>query len=230
MASSDSEWFIPIPFFLGLMMVYRHGNFSIVYPVAYALPILFLAFFDLGRGRFPSMGGWLGIILIMIGCILAPLTSLGTIKLSDYWNSATIWMLVIMLAIVASNATDKLAVEMLTPGAITSARYALLQAIFTVPFLWIVLKLMGEAISASPGIAAWKWPALFAIFVFTSYWLMLWAFQLAPYLSYLSALRQFSLVIGVILAAVVLHEEVPKMRIFSAVIIVLGIICLSLAH
>ena len=59
---------------------------------------------------------------------------------------------------------------------------------------------------------------------------MLWAFQLAPYLSYLSALRQFSLVIGVILAAVVLHEEVPKMRIFSAVIIVLGIICLSLAH
>lgn len=211
-------------------MVYRHGNFSIVYPLAYALPILFLAFFDLGRSRFLSLEGWLGIILILIGCILAPIQSLATIKLSDYWNSSTIWIVVIMFAIAACNITDKLAVEMLTPSSATSARYALFQTIFTLPFLWIVLKLIGEPLRASPGIAAWKWPALFSLFVFTSYWLLLWAFQLAPYLSYLSALRQFSLVIGVILSALVLKEDVPKMRILAAVIIVLGIICISQAH
>jgi len=217
-------------YFLGLMMGYRHGNFSIVYPVARALPILFLAFFDIGRGRFPSILGWLGIIFIIIGCILAPIKSLRTIKLSDYWNPSTIWILVIMSATVAYTATDKLAAEILTPGAATSARYALFQAIFTVPFLWIVLRLSGEPLPAPQGIATWKFPALFAIFVFTSYWLMLWAFQLEPYISYLSAMRQFSLVIGVILAAVVLREDVPKMRIFAAAIIVLGMICISQAR
>jgi drug/metabolite transporter (DMT)-like permease len=217
-------------YFLGLMMGYRHGNFSIVYPVARALPILFLAFFDIGRGRSPSILGWLGIIFIILGCILAPIKSLRTIKLSDYWNRSTIWILVIMLATVAYTTTDKLAAEVLTPGPATSARYALFQAIFTVPFLWIVLKLIGEPLPAPKGIAAWKWPALFAIFVFTSYWLMLWAFQLDPYISYLSALRQFSLVIGVILAAVFLREDVPKMRIFASLIIVLGMICISQAR
>lgn len=216
-------------YFLGLMMGYRNGNFSIVYPVARALPILFLAFFDVARGQFPSPVGWLGIILVLIGCILIPLKSLRTIKLADYWNKSTIWILMIMFATVGYTAVDKLASEILTPGAEASARYAFLQAIFTVPFLWIVLKLIEEPMDKETGLASWKWSALFAFFVFISYWLMLWAFQLSPYISYLSALRQFSLVIGVLFAGLFLNEKIPPLRIGAAAAIVLGMFCISQA-
>ena len=216
-------------YFLGLMMGYRNGNFSIVYPVARALPILFLALVDVGRGRLPSRLGWLGIILVLIGCVLVPLKSLRTVKLADYCNRSSVWILVIMFATVSYTVVDKVAAEILTTGAEASVRYAFLQAIFTVPFLWLLLKLIKEPMDKETGLASWKWSALFAFFVFISYWLMLWAFQLSPYISYLSALRQFSLVIGVLFARLFLQEKVPPLRISATVVIVLGMLCISQA-
>ena len=37
-------------YYLGLVMGYRNGNFTLVYPVSRALPVLFLAGFDIFRG------------------------------------------------------------------------------------------------------------------------------------------------------------------------------------
>ncbi len=49
-------------YFLGLTRGYGSGDFTVVYPVARALPVLILALVDAGRGQVPSALGWLGII------------------------------------------------------------------------------------------------------------------------------------------------------------------------
>ena len=217
-------------YYLGLTMGYRSGDFSVVYPLARSLPILLLAFFDIARGYFPSSLGCLGILLVIAGCVLLPLKSFQEVTKLDYWNNATIWILVTVFATLGYTTVDKLAAEILPEGADMAARYGVWQAIFTIPFLWLILKLMGEPTEFGRGITSWILPTLSALFVFSSYWLMLWAYQISVYTSYLFGLRQLSIVIGVVLAALIFREPVSRLRIVAATIMTLGIICISLVQ
>ena len=103
------------------------------------------------------------------------------------------------------------------------------EAISTVPYLWLILRLIGQRLAKSDGLAGWRWAAIAAIFIFGAYWLVLWAYQLSPYASYIAALRQLSIVIGVLAAATLLHERTPALRVAAAFSIAMGIICISLA-
>jgi len=214
--------------YLGIMMGYRHGNFSVVYPMTMALPIVFLVFFDIARGHFPSFLGWIGLLLVIIGCVIIPLKSLSTIQLADYWNRSTIWVLVIVFAMVSFMGIDKVAAEILsTSGVETAVRYAFLRSIFIVPLLWFIFKLIKEPTDAPQGIEVWRWSALLALLILGSYSLILVAYRLSPYLSYLSGIVQFSLLMGVVLAALFLKEKVPPSRIIGAIILLVGIICIT---
>jgi drug/metabolite transporter (DMT)-like permease len=208
-------------------MGYRYGDFSFVYPVARALPVLFLALWDVGRGHFPSGLGWTGILLIAIGCSLAPLKSLRDIVKLAYWNRATLWILCTVFATLGYTAVDKLAAEILPVGPETAARYGIWQALFTIPFLWLTLKFMDRSLAIEKGSTAWKSSALAALLIFSSYWLMLWAYQLSAIASYLVGLRQVSIVIGVVLAMWIFREPAPKLRISAACLITAGVICIS---
>lgn len=52
---------------------------------------------------------------------------------------------------------------------------------------------------------------------------------LTPETSYVVALRQFSIVIGVLIAAILLQEAVPKLRIIAATIITSSVVIITLA-
>ena len=56
-----------------------------------------------------------------------------------------------------------------------------------------------------------------------AYTLVLWAYQLSERASYVVALRQFSIVLGVAAGAVLMRERAPGVRIGAAVVIVAGI-------
>ncbi len=218
-------------YFLGLTSGYRSGNFSLVYPVARSLPIVILALFDIFRGHTLSISGWFGIFMVVTGCILAPLESLRKITLSMYWNRTTIWILVITFGVTGYSVTDKMAAELLPQSADMAARYGTWEAIFTIPFLYLVFKLINEPISIykDSKLADWRWATIFALLVFCSYWLMLWAYQVSSYVSYLAGLRQFSIVIGVVAAVIILREPAPVLRIIAAIIITIGVIFISQA-
>jgi drug/metabolite transporter (DMT)-like permease len=219
-------------YYLGLSMGYRNGDFSVVYPLARALPVLLLAFIDLARGRAPLPLGWAGIGLVIIGCALVPLDSLRTLSLRRYRTPAMLWVLVTALGTAGYTAIDKMAAELLPPGPLTAARYAVLEAIATVPFVWLALRWAGRRAGSNHAVtkASWGWAAVAALFIFGAYWLVLWAYQLSPFASYIAALRQFSIVIGVAAAALIWREPARGMRLLAAFIITLGIICISIAQ
>lgn len=216
-------------YFLGLTMGYRAGEFSIVYPVARALPVLALAVLDVARGRPPSLLGWLGIALVTAGCLLAPLSSLRTVSRDRYLNWTIFWVLVTAAGTVGYSGVDKAALEMLRPGLLSAVRYGVLQWLLTVPFLWLGLRFVARLPMEWGTVRDWRRAALATLFISSAYTLILWVYQMIPQASYVVALRQFSIVIGVVAAILIFHEPAAKLRLSAALIITAGVVIVGFA-
>jgi drug/metabolite transporter (DMT)-like permease len=101
------------------------------------------------------------------------------------------------------------------------------------PYLWLVLVVPAVAYAASLGRArvgeALGWRTLAAgVGMFAAYALTLAALRLAA-AAPVAAVRETSIVVGVALGALVLHEPVGKARFAGASIIVLGVAAIALA-
>jgi len=63
---------------------------------------------------------------------------------------------------------------------------------------------------------------------FGSYWLVLWAFQVTLKASYIVAFRQFSIIIGVVLAFAIFKKERYPVRLAGALFITAGLVIIGL--
>ncbi|MEZ4864479.1 MAG: EamA family transporter [Caldilineaceae bacterium] len=212
----------------GLTMGYQRGDFTLVYPIVRALPVLFLALFDLARGRNPSLPAWLGMTLVALGCLVIPHTSLRTLRWTVYTSAILLWVLMAALGTVGYSIMDKFAAESLPSDATMAARYFVLEMTCSTFTLASLLTLAGQPTGLRPWYKGWKWPMLAAMGVFTSYWLILWVYQINAHASYVVAMRQFSIVIGTIAGTLLFREPAPTLRITASVLIAVGVICIAL--
>jgi drug/metabolite transporter (DMT)-like permease len=213
---------------LGLTRGYQSGDFTVVYPVARALPILMVAFIDVGRGHAPSTLAWIGMFLVLAGCIVTPLESVGSVRSSNYLNLTMIWTIIAAMGTVGYSSVDNAAADHFPAGPLTAARYGIYEFGFSALFYWLILLLLGEQTGDGRGWEGWKLPTLGAIGVFGAYWLILWSYQLSPQASYIVATRQFSIVIGVIIGTYLFREPAGGMRIATSFAIVGGLACIVL--
>lgn len=212
-----------------LARAYESSDFTIVYPVARSLPVIFVAFIDVLRARYLTPIGWVGILLVASGCILVPLRTFKEFAFKKYFNRASLWMLLAALGTVGYTLLDKIAAEVVQQGPATAARYGYMYfAISFIPYT-IFLKLFKSDIPTTNGKSmGWKLAIPAALLSFAAYWLVLWAYQLSPLASYIVAFRQFSIVIGAILAFVIYKEEGVAVRMTGASFITLGLILIGL--
>ena len=211
--------------FLGL--AYGEADFSTVYPVARALPVLVVATLDMLRGRYPSAIGWGGLLLVVVGCVLAPQKSYRGFNLRRYAARDMAWMGLTAAAIVAFTMIDKIGSEAVTQGPVSAAVYcACFYGLAGVSYLLMQAAFDRPLQDATP--IGWWAPSVASVLGCISYWLVLWAFQLAPQTAYLLALRQFSIVIGVIAAFIVYKERGIAVRGPATAAIVAGLVLLVL--
>lgn len=220
--------FFQAVYYLGLTQGYRHGDFTVVYPLARTLPVLLVAVGDVARGRAPSAVGWAGMIVVSLGCLFLPLESWRGFSRERFWNRAMLWAGVTALGTVGYTLTDKIAAEFVVPGPWTAAQYAVYEAAASVGVYWLILKWFVRPSPTQTRWADWGWAAVIATGVFSAYWLILWSYQLASQASYVVALRQFSIILGVILGAIFLREAAPLLRLSAACTIAVGIACIVL--
>lgn len=222
-------------YYVGLSMGYRHGDFTTVYPLVRALPVLILAFVDVLRGHAPSPVGWVGLVMVFSGCVLAPQVSLRGFSLARYRTRATVWIFVVALGTVGYTTIDKMAMDLLPAGPQSAVRYGALEYMAVVPFMWLIQRWVNRG-SHSPAHAGqrgaswlktWRWPAFAGAFMVAGYWLVLWAYQLTAQTSYVAALRQMSLVIGAIAGVALFHEPGGRLRIGAAGLISLGVLVIA---
>lgn len=215
-------------YYLGLSQGYGSGDFTIVYPLVRALPVLLVALTDSVRGNPPTALGWLGLALVTLGCLLIPLESLRGISVARYWNRTSLWIGVAAVGTVGYSLFDSLAGQALQSGPVDALRYAVFEFALSYVAFFFILKLQREPVQQNRW-SNWRLPLIAGLFLFLSYSLILWAFQLTPHASYVVALRQLSIVIGVAIGAFLFSERAPAWRISASAITVLGIILTSLA-
>jgi drug/metabolite transporter (DMT)-like permease len=213
-------------YLFGLARAYESSDFTVVYPVVRSLPVIFLGFADVLRGRYLTPLGWLGIAFVVAGCALVPLRSIREIRLSRYLNHATLWMLLGAAGMVGYSILDKIAAEVVMQGAATAARYCYFY--FAISFLpYLLLMRTFKSGRQDPGSDDWKLAVIAAALGFAGYWLILWAYQLSPYASYIVAFRQFSIVIGAVLAFIIYKEEGVRVRLSGAFMIASGLVLIA---
>jgi drug/metabolite transporter (DMT)-like permease len=208
-----------------LARAYASSDFTIVYPVARALPVIFVAFADTLRGRHLTPAGWAGVVLVATGVIFVPLHSFRSISLKSYLNRTSLWMVLAALGTVGYTILDKYAAETVRQGPATAARYGYFYfAISIIPYL-ALMKYFRREEKDKP--TTWKMVIPAAILSFAAYWLILWAYQLIPYAGYIVAFRQVSIVIGAAMAFWIFKERGLWVRLSGAILISTGLILIA---
>jgi len=213
----------------GLTQGYQSGDFTVVYPIARALPVLLIAIADILFGHAPQPIGWLGIGLVSLGCILSPLRSLHDYSPRIYWNKTTLWIMVTAMATVGYTILDNLAANYRQAGLWSAVRYQVFEMCFCFISFWLILMIFHQPTNLIGELGTWKKPALMGLLLFSAYSLVLWAYQLSFNTSYIVALRQFSVVVGVVIAAFLFREAAPLLRISAALMITIGVTCIAFA-
>jgi len=214
-------------YFFCLAQSYESSDFTIVYPIARSIPVLLVGIGDILQGRSINSVGWLGMSLVVSGCFLVPLRSLRQFQLHRYINRANLWMLLTALGTVGYTLLDKAAADIVVQGPASAARYGYFFFVFAYISFLLCLRISKKNISDAKSIG-WKLPALSGLLNFSSYWLILWAYQLMQQASYILAFRQTSIVIGVIAAFFIYKEEGRTPRIIGTLILTAGLILISL--
>lgn len=212
-------------YLFGLARAYAMTDFTIVYPVVRSLPVLFIGIADVLRGHPLSVWGWAGLLLVTAGCTLVPLRNFRDFSPSRYLNRATLWMLLGALGMVGYTLLDKIAAEVVQQGPATAARYGIFY--FTITLLPYHLLMRTVKTDKEEPNGDWKLAFIAALLSFLAYWLILWAYQLSPYASYIVAFRQFSIVIGAVLAFIIYKEEGVRVRLTGASLIASGLVLIA---
>lgn len=214
-------------YFFCLARAYASADFTTVYPVSRALPVFLVGIGDVLRGRYPTELGWVGMLLVISGCFLAPLYSFRDFHARSYFNRQILWMLLTALATVGYTLLDKVASEVVLQGPGTAARYE--YVFFLVSYLaysgFLRMFQRGRNLSTPPG---WGITFFAAFLSFGAYWLVLWAYQLSQHASYIVAFRQFSIVIGVISAFAIYKEKGLFVRLLGTFLITSGLLLIGL--
>ncbi len=227
--------FCQIVYMVGLVYAYKHADIGVIYPIARALPVLIVGAANLLLGFPLTLMQWCGFALITLGCVFVPLTSFTQVTFKAYWNWGVFWALVAAVGTAGYSIIDKQALSLLSQAA-----YSLLNdkqsAVFYLgaqfwamglPILfWCLLTNNKQEI-----IKAWhmrKNGSLAGIMMATTYGLVLSAMTMTDNVSLVVALRQISIVFGLLMGVWFLKERWFATRSLSVITILLGLF-LSLA-
>lgn len=218
-------------YFFALAQAYSSGEFTVVYPVARALPVLLVGVGDIIRGGKPTALGWLGMTLVAFACLVVPLQSFRTIRARSYFNRNTVWVAVAALCTTGYSITDKIALDAIRPsGPFSSVRYCYLFYALSAVVYFICVKIFGRG-DEDPGTVGWKRPAIAGVLTFSSYWIILWVYSLigpeSP-AAYVVAFRQFSILIGVVMGIFIFRERGALLRLAAACLMVVGLLLIGL--
>ena len=211
-------------YFILLSSAYSDHDFSLVYPIARGTAPAFLMLWSiLFLRENPSVGGILGISMIVSGMVIIGATSLIQSRGSRLHLKGVLTALAVALIISLYTLIDGTAVKNGPP-----LPYALTMFML-VPILTTTYNV--RRFGWKHFAAAWNGPRLPLIFAailgVVAYLLTLIAYSFAP-LSYSGAIREVSVVIGAFLGWQFLEEKMGGTRVLGSIVIFAGILVIAI--
>lgn len=226
-------------YYVSLTSAYQTGDLSVAYPLLRAVPVVLVACISLAihDGREPKGVGWVGILLVALGCLLLPLVSFRKIHLASYLTISTLFALLAGLGTTGYSMVDDRALRLLQNypeelGRIGTALFYLeIQLISTLVYMGLYILLnrqerhrLGVSFPQQFGLAAQT-----GFLVSLTYGLVLVAMSLASSVSYVVAFRQLSIPIGAVLGMVFQAEPRYPPRIAGIGLVFVGLVLVTIA-
>ena len=205
-----------------LVMSYRHGDLSLVYPIA--------------RGSAPAIvaiGAYLaaGEVLPPLGILAVAIISLAILSLAAtgrgvaHGARSVFFAVCTGISIAAYTLVDGLG------GRATQHVQDYIVWLFVIeplPLVAITVALRRGRLMGTVR-KEWRAGALGGLFSAIAYGLVIWAMSITP-MTYVSALRETSVIVAALIGAHMLHEPMGRRRIWAACIVVVGIVLLQQGH
>jgi drug/metabolite transporter (DMT)-like permease len=225
-------------YYTGLAGAYSRGALSITYPLARALPLLFVVTFTFfaGRGEELSLLAITGALTIVTGAFILPMDNFRDFKLANYLNSSCAFAVVAALGTAGYSFVDDIGMNLLKqiPNNVQvwmrAFLYLVVESFFTA--VWLQLIILSTKKILADFKSNWRrllLPAFLAgLAIGTTYGIILLAMTYATNISYVVGLRQLSIPIGAILGILILKERSSVPRFCGAGILFIGLVLISL--
>jgi uncharacterized membrane protein len=228
-------------YFASLSGAYRHGDMSLVYPVARSIPsiLVLIAALTLGRAERIAPVVPIGVLAIVTGSMLLPLRHGQRIQRADYVTPALGFALLAAVGTTGYSIIDDAALRIARDALTTTQSwkvalvYGFGQGVMTtcwlLAFAITSAKRRGAVASLlRSGRRKLAWPALMGVTVVLTYGLVLVSMAFVREVSYVVAFRQLSIPVGVVLSRVVLGEEVAPLKAIGTTLIFAGVVAVGL--
>jgi len=213
-------------YFISLGKAYELGDLSVVYPLARSSPLFVFVLAVVFLGEDVSLWGVSGILLVVLGVYMIHMKDLSMREfmrpITSLRSPASQFALVTAFCTSIYSLVDKLGVAVVPP-----LTYALWFEVFVLAFLTpLVLwkRRWGEIAAEWRGNE--KKILVSGFLMRSGYVLVLVALSMAQ-VSYVLALRQLSVVIGVALGVGLLGEKYGGIRLLSSIVIFMGVFILG---
>jgi len=209
---------IHVAYFILLGRAYREGEISVVYPVARGsgIGLTMLLAWLLLRENISALGAT-GITLISAGILAMGIPAFKSVHGARGFKHA----LCVGTSIVAYSLVDKVGVSKVNPVPYICIMYLIMSAL-----LWpLVLRGRGGEVRKAVRTNL-RYILVIGIGSIGTYLMILFAFALGP-VSYVVAMREFSVVAGTFLGVLVLKERLTLVKTLAIAAITLGMICIK---
>ncbi len=218
---------------------YAHGDMSVAYPLARALPIVGVTALThvFSRGDPVSSYYLVGAAMVVGGCVILPKRRFSEFRLRDYVKLSCLLAAAAGLGTVGYSIIDKEALDILrAAGSPGSARiwmttiYFFIKILITLVFLLPVIALrqrerenLREVLNSKKIMAL-----LTGVAATVAYVMILMAMGLVSNVSYVVALRELGVPLGAILGVVILREPPYVPKLVGVAIIFAGMVLVAL--
>lgn len=227
----------------GLVEAYKAGDMSIAYPIARSSPLIIVGISSvfLGQQAAISMQAIIGMGLIIVGCLFIPLPNFREFKLTNYQNRTTLFALVAAFATAGYSLLDSQATLLMR--SLTNASGNVIATASEVALVYVTLQTAAAAVwllgfvcyppkqrRELTYLCRYQWrAALFTGGLITgTYCLVILSMAFVDNVSYVVALRQFSILLGVAFAVIGFGESLKLPKIIGVSMTFIGLLAVAL--
>jgi len=208
---------------LSLIMAYRHGDLSHVYPIARGSAPLIVAILSIAvAGEALNQQTLLAVALVTVAVMSVGLTR-GATGLRE--TRAVLFALGTGLFIAGYTIVDGMGAR------VSGSAHSYTFWSFTlhgIPLALLSVRVRGRELF-NEGRKIWKIGLLAGLASLLAYWIVIWAMTLAPF-ALVSALRETSVVFAVLVGVVLLKERLSMLRLTAIAVTLVGVVLLKTSN
>lgn len=220
----------------GLAWAYARGEVSVLYPIARALPVVLVPLVSIALLGSRVLDAWDGLemMLVVAGALCLPLSHPEARRFSTYFTPAMGFALLAAAGTVGYSLIDKQALGLMQgaghSGLTAGAVFMVLQAVMTLTWAVPLLSLLPAERRRLPALRQQGLTMLITtgLMMTCTYGLVLMAMAMTDEVSYVVALRQLSIPVGVLMGVLWLKEPASTAKTLGTLVMLAGLIMVAL--